>query len=117
MMIRSRWLVNLSRTATGEAMSSHEPNALGNPAQTAPPAEAAPTPAEIAPVKKMLLSLTGFRWWIILTTPEPPPPTSGGRRKWLADTAAGWQYILAHRTLRQCSSTPCFSSRGLLFTC
>lgn len=39
-------------------------------------------------------------WWRRIRQPEPPPPTSGGRRQWLADTAAGWQYIVAHRTLR-----------------
>jgi MFS family permease len=39
--------------------------------------------------------------WRRIRRPEPPPPTSGGRRQRLADTVAGWQYILAHRTLKQ----------------
>lgn len=46
--------------------------------------------------------LAAFGWRRIRRLePPPPPPTSGGRRQWLADTVAGWQYILAHRTLRQ----------------
>ena len=44
-----------------------------------------------------LLAAAGLRR---IRQPEPPPPKSGGRRQWLADTAAGWQCILAHRTLR-----------------
>jgi hypothetical protein len=39
--------------------------------------------------------------WQLIRRAEPPPPQAGGQRRWLADTAAGWRYILDHRTLRK----------------
>ena len=46
-----------------------------------------------------LLSAMG---WTRLRHREPPPPAagSGADRRWIAEAAAGWRYILAHRTLR-----------------
>ena len=38
--------------------------------------------------------------WTRIRRREPPPPAPQQRR-WLADTAAGWQYILTHPTLRR----------------
>jgi MFS family permease len=43
--------------------------------------------------------LSAYGWTRIRRPERPPPLQPGGQRRWLADTAAGWQYIHTHPTL------------------
>ena len=58
-----------------------------------------------SPVASVLIDAVSYLLaacgWLRIRRSEPPPPQPVGQHRWLADTTAGWRYILHHQTLRK----------------